>query len=85
MHSFFTRGRIIAIAVVVVLVVFGGLFFWYAMTHKQQMAIGGLAMFTKVTDLLPIAPDTKKEIDTVNTLVSAFTTTDGQTHTFLLM
>jgi hypothetical protein len=85
MHSFFTRGRIIAIAVVVVLVVFGGLFFWYAMTHKQQMAIGGLAMFTKVTDLLPIAPDTKKEIDTVNTLVSAFTKTDGQTHTFLLM
>jgi len=85
LSPFFTRGRVIAIIVVVSVIAAGGLFFWYATGHKQQIAVSGLAVFTKVTDLLPIAPDAKKEIDTVNALVSAFTKTDGQTHTLLIM
>jgi len=85
MRSFFTRGRIIAMVVVSVLVVVGWFIFSYAKDHKQELAVGGLAMLTKVTDLLPIAPDTKKEIDTVNSLVSTFTKADGKTHTLLVM
>ncbi|MEI6649916.1 MAG: DUF4012 domain-containing protein [Candidatus Moraniibacteriota bacterium] len=85
MNSFFTRGRIIALGVAVVLVVGGWFLFSYAMNHKQEFAVGGLSLLSKVTNLLPIAPDTKKEIDTVNSLVSTFTKTDGQTHTFLVL
>ncbi|HWQ59615.1 MAG TPA: DUF4012 domain-containing protein [Candidatus Fimivivens sp.] len=85
MNSFFTRGRLIAIAVVVFLAAGACFLYSYFSTHKSQLAVGGLAVFTKVTDLLPIAPDTKKEIDAVNSLVSAFTKSDGQTHTILVM
>ncbi|NTW14264.1 MAG: DUF4012 domain-containing protein [Candidatus Moranbacteria bacterium] len=85
MKSFFTRGRVITLAVIVILVVGGWFLFSYAKGHKQEFAVSGLAVFTKVTDLLPIAPDTKKEIDTVNSLVSTFTKTDGQTHTLLVL
>lgn len=85
MNPFFTRGRLIAIGVVVFLAAGGCFLYSYFSTHKSQLALGGLAVFTKVTDLLPIAPDTKKEIDTVNNLVSAFTKTDGQTYTILVM
>lgn len=85
MHSFFTRGRIIAIAALVIVLIGGFALFSYAKNHKQEFAIGGLSVFAKVTNLLPIAPDTKKEIETVNALVAALTKADGQTHAFLLL
>lgn len=85
MNPFFTRGRVIAI-VAVVLVVVGGFFLYsFAKSHKQEFAVGGLSVFSKVTNLLPIAADAKKEIETVNSLVAAFTKTDGQTHTILVL
>ncbi|NTV55343.1 MAG: DUF4012 domain-containing protein, partial [Candidatus Moranbacteria bacterium] len=68
------------------LVVIGGFFLYsFAKSHKQEFAVGGLSVFSKVTNLLPIAADTKKEIETVNSLVAAFTKTDGQTHTILVL
>jgi hypothetical protein len=85
MNPFFTRGRVIAM-VAVVLVVIGGYFLYsFAKSHKQEFAVGGLSVFSKVTNLLPIAADTKKEIETVNSLVATFTKTDGQTHTILVL
>ncbi len=85
MNPFFTRGRVIAI-VAAVLVVIGGFFLYsFAKSHRQEFAVGGLSVFSKVTNLLPIAADTKKEIETVNSLVAAFTKTDGQTHTILVL
>ncbi|NTW89779.1 MAG: DUF4012 domain-containing protein [Candidatus Moranbacteria bacterium] len=85
MNPFFTRGRVIAM-IAAVLVVIGGFFLYsFAKSHKQEFAVGGLALFAKVTKLLPIEADTKKEIETVNSLVSTFTKTDGVTHTFLVM
>jgi hypothetical protein len=72
--------------VAAVLVVVGGYFLYsFAKSHKQEFAVGGLSVFSKVTKLLPIAADTKKEIETVNSLVAAFTKTDGQTHTLLVL
>ncbi len=85
MHPFFTKNRIIAIGIVVLLFSIGISFFVYAKGHKQELAVSGLAIFAKVTNLLPIAPDTKKEIDTISSLVSTFTTTDGKTHTLLVL
>lgn len=83
--SFFTRKRIIII-VVTVLVLGGGFFFFsYAKTHKTEFAINSLNIFQKVSELLPLAPDTKKEIEVVNKLVEAVTKQDNLTHTFLIL
>ncbi|MEI8097010.1 MAG: DUF4012 domain-containing protein, partial [Candidatus Moraniibacteriota bacterium] len=85
MYAFFTRKRIIVIAVLV-LILGGGLFlFSYAKTHKTELAINSLNIFQKVSQLLPLAPDTKKEIEVVNKLVEAITKQDNLTHTFLVL
>lgn len=85
MHSFFTKKRII-ILVIVLVIIFGSLFlFSYAKTHKTEFAINSLNIFQKVSQLLPLAPDTKKEIEVVNKLVEAVTKQDNLTHTFLIM
>lgn len=85
MTNFFTRGRIIAIVILAIVAIGGYFLFFYAKDHKEEFAAGGFAIFEKVSKLLPIEPDTKKEIEVINSLVSAFTETDGATHTFLLL
>lgn len=61
-----------------------GLVFYYVKNHTTEFAISSLNLFQKVSQLLPISPDTKKEITLVNDLVAKFTAKDGQTYTFLL-
>ncbi|MDP3957786.1 MAG: DUF4012 domain-containing protein [bacterium] len=85
MHPFFTKGRIIAIAVLAIVVTGGFSLFFYAKTHKIEFATGTLNLFQKVSQLLPLAPDTKKEIEVVNTLVETLTKKDEETHTFLVL
>ncbi|NTW14782.1 MAG: DUF4012 domain-containing protein [Candidatus Moranbacteria bacterium] len=85
MNRFLTKGRVIAILVVLVLIVGGWFLYSYAKSHKQEFAVGGLSLLTKVTKLLPIEADTKQEIATVDSLVSTFTKQDGVTHTLLVM
>lgn len=85
MNSFFTRKRNILLIVLVCIIGGGYFLFSYATTHKTQIAATSLSLFQKVSQLLPIAPDTKKEIEVVNTLVDTFTKQDGQTRTFLIL
>lgn len=59
--------------------------FSYAKGHKEQFAAGAISVAEKVARFLPIQADTKKEIEAVNTLVSAFTANDNTTHTFLFL
>ncbi|NTW76074.1 MAG: hypothetical protein HGB34_04210, partial [Candidatus Moranbacteria bacterium] len=66
MNPFFTRGRVIALVAVVLVAIGGYVLYSFAKSHKQEFAVGGLALFAKVTKLLPIEADTKKEIETVN-------------------
>lgn len=84
MHPFFTKRRIIVI-VVLALAILGLFLFSYAKKHKTEFAIGSLNFFQKVSQLLPLAPDTKKEIEVVNTLVETLTKKDDQVHTFLVL
>lgn len=74
--------------------IFGGIFllilsligvFFYAKNNKTEFAAGTLGLFQKVSKLLPISPDTKKEIAVVDTLVSELTKKDGVTRTYLVM
>jgi len=83
--SFFTRKRIIW--GITLFVILGGSvsFFLYARTHKTEVLINSLNIFQKVTSLLPLNPDTKKEIEVINKLVDTFTRKDGVTHTFLIL
>ncbi len=85
MLAFFTRGRIIAL-VVATLVIAGGVYtFFYAKSHKTEFAAGSFNIFQKVSKLLPIAPDTKKEIEVVNQLVAELTKQDERTRVFLVL
>lgn len=85
MHVSLTRGRMIALSILLFSAIGGLLLFFYAKEHKQEFAAGGFAVFEKVSKLLPLEPDTKKEIEVIGSLVSTFTKVDGKTHTFFLM
>lgn len=85
MKNFLTRRLIIAVVMLALLALGGYFLFFYAKNHKEEFTVESLALFQKVSQLLPIAPDTKKEISVVNNLVSTFTKTDGITYTFLIL
>lgn len=84
MSSFFTK-RNILISLGVLLILGGAFLFFYAKNHKTQFAAGGFNLFQKVSQLLPLSQDTKKEIEVVDKLVSELTKKDGVTRTYLLM
>ncbi|MDO8565903.1 MAG: DUF4012 domain-containing protein [Candidatus Moranbacteria bacterium] len=85
MPPFFTKIRIVLIVLLVLIVTGGFYFFSYAKTHKTELAIGSLNLFQKVSQLLPLTPDTKKEIEVVNTLVETLTKKDDRVHVFLVL
>ncbi len=81
----FTKGRIIALSIIAILILGAIGTGFYAKSHKETFAAQTLAVFEKVSQLLPIAPDTKKEIDVMSTLVSAITKSDGVIRSYLIM
>ncbi|MDD2767004.1 MAG: DUF4012 domain-containing protein [Candidatus Moranbacteria bacterium] len=85
MPASFTRKRIIVFIVLLILIGGGVFLFSYAKTHKTEFAVNSLSLFQKVSKLLPINPDTKKEIEVVNKLVEAVTKQDDTVHTFLVL
>lgn len=85
MHPFFTKGRIMILVFILILAGSGAYLFSYAKNHKVEFAVGSLNLFQKASKLLPLAPDTKKEIEVVNALVEAITKKDNLVHTFLVL
>ncbi len=71
----------------IAIILLGGIFFafFYGKSHKTEFAAGTLNAFEKVSQLLPIEPDTKKEIAVVNQLVQTLTAKDDQTRTFFIL
>lgn len=65
----------------------GGGAFWYFNQPggKQEFALQSLAVVTKVSKLLPLEEDTKKELAAVEKLSQAVLKKDGITRTYLLM
>jgi hypothetical protein len=53
--------------------------------NSTEIARTGIAILKNVSKILPIEPDTKKEIDAIGTLVSTFTETNGKTYSFFIM
>jgi hypothetical protein len=85
MTAFFTKGRTIALILFLGIIVGGIYTLLYAKEHKTEFAVGSLNLFQKVSKLLPIAPDTKKEIEVVNQLVTELTQQDNRVRTFLIL
>ncbi|MEP7162816.1 MAG: DUF4012 domain-containing protein [Candidatus Moraniibacteriota bacterium] len=82
--TWFTRKRffvILGVALLIAVIFFA----FFAKSHKQEFAVGGLSFLTKVSKLLPIQEDTKKEIDVVNQIAEALLKKDGVTRTYLVM
>ncbi len=52
---------------------------------KQEFALQSLSVVTKVSKLLPLEEDTKKELEAVDKLTQAVLKKDGVTRTYLLM
>jgi hypothetical protein len=85
MKPYLTRKNIIIAASVLAVIVAVTLLLLFAKSHKQSFALGSLALFEKVSKLLPIEADTKAEIEAVNTLADKLTQKDDVTRTFMVM
>lgn len=85
MKKFFTRRKIIAS--VVVIVILAGVFFVYAYAKNHKMVIGiqSLRALSGVSRFLPISEDEKQELVVMNDLVQNFTQNDNVTRTFLIL
>ncbi len=71
-------------SLILIVLALAGVFF-YAKNNKTEFAAGTLGLFQKVSKLLPLSPDTKKEIAVIDTLVSELTKKDGVTRTYMVM
>lgn len=85
MNLFFTKGRIILATSILALAGLGYVLFSYAKSHKTEFAASSLNLFQKVSRLLPLEADTKKELDVVNQLVQELTKQDDRVRVFMVL
>jgi hypothetical protein len=80
-----SKQKKVAIGLIFLFILALGAVFFYAKNNTTEFAAGTLNLFQKVSKLLPLSPDTKKEIEVVDILVSELTKKDGVTRTYMLM
>ena len=85
MSRFLTKKWIISLILMVVILVGGFFIVSYAKDNKVSIAVNSLSVLNKISQLLPIEADTKKEINVVNSLAEALTKNDNVEKSFLLM
>ncbi len=85
MYQLPAKNRLIAFSVIAIIIAGGVYLFFYAKNHKTEFAVNSLNLFQKVSKLLPLAPDTKKEIEITNTLVQEFTKQDDKIRSFMIL
>ena len=85
MNRFLTKKWLIIEGLLIAAIVGGFLFFSYAKNNKVSIAVKSLAALNKISQLLPIEADTKKEISAIDGLVEALTKNDNVEKSFLLM
>lgn len=84
MPTWFTWKRFF-VALFLIIVLVGGALAFFAKDHKQEFALGGLSLVTKVSKLLPLEADTKKELEAVKELADALLKKDGVQRTYLVL
>ena len=85
MSRFLTKKWIIGLVLAVAAIVGGFFLIYYAKDNKISIAINSLSALNKISQLLPIEADTKKEISAVSGLVEALTKNDNVEKSFLLL
>jgi hypothetical protein len=78
------RKAMMTVVILIVLVVAGAYTFWNGWSNKLSFGIKSLAVLNKISNLLPIQPDEKKELEAVNSLAEAFTKKDDREWKFLV-
>lgn len=81
----FTKKRLIFAIVIIAILGLGWIGLTTIKSHKTQFAVGSLALFEKVSKLLPLEPNTKKEIEVANQLVQELTLHDDRVRVFLVL
>lgn len=79
------RKKILAwsvIALVFFMIVFG---VSYLLKNKKMLAVTSLSAITNISKFLPIAPDEKKELAVVNSIVGSMTKSDGVERTYMIL
>lgn len=84
MPTWFTWKRFF-IALFLIIIVSGGALAFFAKDHKQEFALGGLSVVSKVSKFLPLEADTKKELEAVKQLADALLKKDGVQRTYLVL
>jgi len=84
MLTWFTRKRFFLVLFLVIILA-GFATAYFIKDHKQEFALGGLSLVTKVSKFLPLEADTKKEIEAVGQLTEALLKKDGVQRTYLIM
>ncbi len=85
MSRFLTKRFIIILSLAVLFVVGGFFLFHYIKDNKIGIAIKSLSAIEKISKLLPIQDDTKKELEVVNTLTQKLTEKNDKTWTFMIL
>ncbi|QQS16185.1 MAG: DUF4012 domain-containing protein [Candidatus Moraniibacteriota bacterium] len=83
--AWLTKKRILSALITITLIGGGFFVFSYSTSHKTEIALHTLDVFEKVSKLLPLEPDTKKEVSVANTLIQTFTAHDDKTYTFFIL
>lgn len=73
------------VALFLIIILSGGALAFFAKDHKQEFALGGLSIVAKVSKLLPLEADTKKELEAVKQLADALLSKDGIQRTYLVL
>lgn len=88
--SFFIRNKRLIVLLSVIFVLIGSSYAVFQLIKRnsslqKNLALSGLSIIEKVSRLLPIESDTKKEIEVANSLANALTKTDGITRSYLIL
>ncbi|MDP1884129.1 MAG: DUF4012 domain-containing protein [Candidatus Moranbacteria bacterium] len=85
LRKFFTRKNAIIAAWTALFILVAFLAYSFVSKNKQLMVIEALNVASKISSLLPIEADEKKELEVVNRLVQDITKKDGVTRNFLVL
>ncbi|KKP69002.1 MAG: hypothetical protein UR66_C0002G0059 [Candidatus Moranbacteria bacterium GW2011_GWE1_35_17] len=80
-----SKKRRIILASLIIILIGGGGFFLFKESDKVAMVANSISIAKNVINLLPIKEDTKKEVQTIDALVSEFTKKNGIEKRFLLL
>ncbi len=83
--NFFGKRSIISVITVVVIVLFSWAVFKFSKMDKISMAVKSLSAIEKVSKLLPIEKDYKKELNVVNKFAEEFTKKDDVERSIFIM